>query len=215
MLYNYAVRITHDFATARPVIHSWATRCTKILVYQHLGKKTKKAHIHILMEGVSLQKKQLRNIGSATGVNLTGNELCSFKEYDGDTTYITYMTEGENDPLYNVGYDINSLTELKAKYVKHEHQKVDKPEDVFLKYFLDYENMSIARDMFWKDKEDDKDPNREWRFLKHYAKDEVFGACGNKWNKKAFDLYKTAVYTAVFRLNITIPDTEKDWKRYL
>ena len=38
---HYAVRITHSYEVAKPIVHLWAMKW-KILAYEHLGERTGK-----------------------------------------------------------------------------------------------------------------------------------------------------------------------------
>ena len=40
---HYAVRITHSYEVAKPIVHLWAGEM-KILAYEHLGERTGKLH---------------------------------------------------------------------------------------------------------------------------------------------------------------------------
>ena len=89
----------------------------KILAYEHLGERTGKIHIHLLLVNTSVDKKQLRNIAATTKIPVSGNEWMSFKVADLEPTYITYMSKGQIDPSYNKGYTEAELEEYKHKWV--------------------------------------------------------------------------------------------------
>ena len=67
---HYAVRITHSYEVAKPIVHLWAMKCEKILAYEHLGERTGKIHIHLLLVNTSVDKKQLRNIAATTKISI-------------------------------------------------------------------------------------------------------------------------------------------------
>ena len=52
---HYAVRITHSYEVAKPIVHLWAMKCEKILAYEHLGERTGKIHIHLLLVNTSVE----------------------------------------------------------------------------------------------------------------------------------------------------------------
>ena len=56
---HYAVRITHSYEVAKPIVHLWAMKCEKILAYEHLGERTGKIHIHLLLVNTSVDKKAI------------------------------------------------------------------------------------------------------------------------------------------------------------
>ena len=66
---HYAVRITHSYEVAKPIVHLWAMKCEKILAYEHLGERTGKIHIHLLLVNTSVDK-QLRNIAATTKISI-------------------------------------------------------------------------------------------------------------------------------------------------
>ena len=125
---HYAVRVTHSFLQARPIVHEWAMRADKVLVYEH-SKDTNtardKTHIHMLLVNTSIDKKQLRNIAGATGVPVKGNEHMSFKMAEEPFgTYITYMTKGVLDASYNKGFTPEELAQYKHDWITpHEYVK--------------------------------------------------------------------------------------------
>lgn len=100
---DYAVRISYSYDMAAQLVSAWALRATHMAVYEHVGSQTQKIHIHLVIRGTNVDKKQLRNIG-AKFLNLKGNELCSFKDFTGDEKYMTYMTKGIHEPKYLLGY---------------------------------------------------------------------------------------------------------------
>ena len=67
---HYAVRITHSYEVAKPIVHLWAMKCEKILAYEHLGERTGKIHIHLLLVNTSVDRKQLRNIAATTKISI-------------------------------------------------------------------------------------------------------------------------------------------------
>lgn len=120
MPHTHVCRITHPYAFVLPVIALWALKSEKLLVYEH-REEGKKVHVHLLIEGCVLDKKQLRNIAQATISKeaFEGQENMSFRAKDTDNIpkYITYMSKGENLPVYNKGYDPEFLEEMRKSWV--------------------------------------------------------------------------------------------------
>jgi len=118
MANNYFVRITHSAETLEPLFRNWAPECERWAVYEHEGEKTGKVHCHILMVRCKIHKKQLRNRNC--GINLTGNELCSFKELDSapDSLFhtLTYCSKGNIEPYEFIGFELKEdiLKAMKA-----------------------------------------------------------------------------------------------------
>lgn len=135
MLHDYAVRITHSQADVMRVIRLWATRCYKIIAYEH-QEEGKKIHCHLLIQGSNVEKKQLRNIGNEV-LNLKGNENCSFKAFDENLTYLTYMSKGKFDPFYIQNYSTEEITEAKNKWVPPENYvKETSNEKLYNEFYL-------------------------------------------------------------------------------
>lgn len=125
----YFVRITHAYAVARVVVETWAPHCEKVLVYEHIGSKTEKVHIHLVLFGCKYDKKWMRQLGARTGVDLKGNERCSFKEYDGDATAMVYMTKGTLEPVFNKGYSTGEISLWKSQYKRVDQTKAERMYD--------------------------------------------------------------------------------------
>ena len=118
---HYAVRVTHSWQQAQSIAHLWALRADKVLVYEH-SKATftarDKTHIHMLLVTTSVDKKQLRNIAKETVVPVKGNENMSFKTAEEPFgKYITYMTKGLLNPVYNKGFTPEELEECRLAWV--------------------------------------------------------------------------------------------------
>jgi len=90
------------------MFQNWAPLCEQWAVYEHAGEKTGKIHCHILMVRCKIHKKQLRNRNC--GINLMGNEHCSFKELDPapDSLFqtLTYCSKGSIEPHEFFGFDL-------------------------------------------------------------------------------------------------------------
>lgn len=119
MPHNYAVRITHSYEDCKHIVACWAMECDKMAVYEHIGSETEKVHIHMIIVGSRIQKKQLRNkAAQVSQVPLKGNENCSFKDYDGNEVALTYMTKGNLTPKYLKGYTVEDAHLWNTKWVE-------------------------------------------------------------------------------------------------
>ena len=117
---HYAIRVTHSYDVMQRVVAAWAMKCSKMVVYEHIGGKTEKIHIHLAIYNTNVSKKQLRNIGIGLGLQLKGNEWMSCKEWDGmPADYCHYMTKGQLDPSYVLGYSQEETDDWKSKFVPH------------------------------------------------------------------------------------------------
>lgn len=119
---HYAVRVTHSWLQAQSIAHTWALRADKVLVYEH-SQETQtardKIHIHMLLVNTSIDKKQLRNLAKETNVPTKGNENMSFKMAEEPfTKYITYMSKGVLNPVYNKGFTTEELEEYRLLWIE-------------------------------------------------------------------------------------------------
>lgn len=119
---NYAVRITRSYAELGRGINGVALLCDKALVYEHVGSATEKVHVHMMLVGVRCDKKTVQKCFSYMAFK--GNKDWSWKTKDAkygpvedSVKYITYMTKGKLDPVYNKGYSQEQVEEAKASWV--------------------------------------------------------------------------------------------------
>lgn len=207
MPHDYFVRITHPYEDCAPVVSLWALRCEKLAVYEHTGDKTEKVHIHILILGSVLQKKQLRNIGSGI-VDLRGNENCSFKECVSYETPVVYMTKGSLDAKYLKGFTKEEADEWKTKWKpKAVYQKPNPLQHVY-DYVFD-ENNGFELD----DPSDRDDVYYQFNSVRRHVKRWVFFYHNYFWTPKALSDYKACVYTYCMRNNFPFPNNE--WSKWL
>lgn len=204
---DYAVRLTHSYESCRVVVGLWAMRCEKVLVYEHIGSRTGKTHVHLALLGTNVDKKQLRNIAASTKLPVTGNEWCSFKTWDKNSEYITYMSKGQIDPKYNKGYEPAELEAFKSRWVEpHQFIKKDTTDnylDKFDIYVFDNNCVQLGESMdFYK--------------LKTTAKAFVYNECHQgtraRWDIKTINLYKMIMNTYIYEHGVKIPPDEKKWQ---
>jgi len=148
---SHAPRITHSYTMLEKLIEDWSSISGKCLVYQHeADEDVKHTHCHLLLEECQIGeagiiKRALKHI------QLKGNNDWSFvqKDYNGDVEkYITYMTKGKYDPVYNKGYCPLYLEECKKKWVdypvlnskKVKQEPIDKKETVLIQQWLDFKS---------------------------------------------------------------------------
>ena len=84
-----------------------------ILCYEHVGEKTKKPHVHLLLLRVSCTTARLKQLAAPwVPFGMSGNDFWSFKtkskvlgpvNADSSRKYVIYMTKGEFRPSYNKG----------------------------------------------------------------------------------------------------------------
>lgn len=220
---GYFVRITRSFSDLSGLVHTWAARADKMVVYEHCGDETEKVHIHMVIINPDVTKKQLKNL--VPTYNLKGNGDWSFKNYDGDDTAMVYMTKGVLDPKYMKGYTVEDADFWKLQY-KFPRQKPNRLLDLYEDCFGDEEDMKYQiqenRSAKWRAYEHagtrlvDRLPETEIDFLyiKEKAKIAAFEASKRVWSQKTMNDYKSLVYTYIMRYNIQIPDKHKDWAKF-
>jgi len=101
-MYHHAIRITLPYEDCSGIISLWADRCNAVVVYQHdADEEISKTHVHIGLLGCETKSEALKRMWKdAPG---KGNEFWSWKDWDGEDKYLTYMSKGT----------------LRAKYVKN------------------------------------------------------------------------------------------------
>lgn len=219
MPHAYMVRITHSYQDASGVVALWATRAEKMVVYEHVGTVTEKIHIHMVIFGSDTHKKQLRNIGMATGLELKGNAFCSFKEFDGNERCFVYMTKGQHDPSYIKGYTEADAQRWKGLYERSTAQSSDAR--LYDTLFADDEYTEECY-KYWHENYDQSTLNMEdqlyftvhskFMWLKHASRTFVMEQNHFVWNLKAINMYKMLVYTYCFRNGLVIPKNDPVFK---
>lgn len=207
---HYAVRITHSYEVAKPIVHLWAMKCEKLLAYEHLGERTGKIHIHLLLVNTSVDKKQLRNIAATTKVPVSGNEWMSFKVADLEPTYITYMSKGEIDPCYNKGFEAWQLDDYKQKWVKPNSALKKTEDDKVIEGWIYYyehelcveqpETFTLTQSPVFFDLR---------REIKLYIWNNHVKGVYPKWNHDAKRKYKMLMDTQIYKSQTKIPDARE------
>jgi len=158
---SYAIRVTMSFAEVKPVVALWALECNKLLAYEH-HESGKKTHCHFLIEGARQCRKTFYNIFDRKFPGLSGQQHRAGKNYDGDDTYITYMSKGGTDSslVYNKGYLPEYLEEKTKAWQKTEqYVKVSKQVTQYQNYMDDM----LIEQAFAQWKQDN--PNWQTEFL--------------------------------------------------
>lgn len=207
---HYAVRITHSYEVAKPIVTQWAMKCEKLLAYEHLGETTGKIHIHLLLVNTSVDKKQLRNIAATTKIPVSGNEWMSFKVADLSDTYITYMSKGEIEPSYNKGYEPHVIESCRLKWVNNKVSVKLSEDDKIIKDWSEYYEHQLCV-------ENPQDFNMEqppnFFALRREAKLYIWNNCIKgvypKWTYDTKRKYKMLMDTIIYKCQIKIPDARE------
>jgi len=93
-MYHHAIRITLPYEDCSGIISLWADRCNAVVVYQHdADEEISKTHVHIGLLGCETKSEALKRMWKdAPG---KGNEFWSWKDWDGETKFLSYMTKGK------------------------------------------------------------------------------------------------------------------------
>jgi len=232
MPYDYFVRITHPYSSLAPLVSRWSLECEKLIAYEHVGTLTEKVHIHMVILGSRLQKKQLRNIGQQQA-DLKGNELCSFKECVSWEQPIVYMTKGMLEPSYNKGFAIDKIAELKGRWVTPKnYEKTSANEQYYMSWqHSHWKELDVILQDEWKlvwaafreqlngldgFQRDTLIKNAPCQFnlVKRYFRRYVFEDSHSVWDLQTMNKYKMMVLTYCMRHDVSIP-ANTDWSKWL
>lgn len=193
---HVAVRIFASYADLQRLASSWALQSEKVAVYEHIGEKTAKVHCHFALLGCRVTTERLKQLARELGHTFSGNTGWSFKTWDGDTEYITYMTKGRFEPKYFTGYSKEELDVLKAKWVDKSSSKGMSADSRTFDAFMDYlEDHSQIQ------------PN-EFKRLKALATDYAFNQSGRIWNVNTAKMAKMCALTYALREGIAFDNVE-------
>jgi len=210
---SYFVRITHAYAIAAPIIYAWSLRCDSMLVYEHsqaTGTAKGQTHIHIIIVNTNVDKKQLRNIATATGVPSKGNENMSFKAYDGSNKPITYMSKGKIDPVYSKGYDGSAVEAAKAEWVEpSEYVKENPWQKLYEEYAIYAPTPRKIQYDEWLRSDEVFPTYDNFTPMVAHAKTWLSKKLNNTWCPQYGNMLKCLVYTYCWRNGVTIP---ANWK---
>lgn len=205
-----AVRITLPFSDLSGTVRAWALKADQLVCYEHLGKKSGKRHVHLLMLGVVVDKERLKQVAKQCGLAGGGNEFWSFKKAKPETRrYITYMTEGKNDPMYSKGFEDDYLQACKEEYEKGEAEPsrdeklCSEFEDIVYMYVRDLEPKPAWYDgwVICRDAEVLRQLARSWAFKRNKL----------VWSGKTGSEAKLVFLTYCMRYDLVIPKDVKVW----
>lgn len=115
-----ACRITYMVYDVSTALQKIADKSEKLVVYAH--DDGNRPHIHFLIEGITQSTDTIKN-WIKKDVGTVAKTDWSFKtEHEGkpiDYGYVTYMSKGKLDPVFNKGFTDSELIELRNKWVVH------------------------------------------------------------------------------------------------
>lgn len=107
---TYAGRVHCDLSEQDLVIQGLKPRCNSIIVYRH---DTFHPHIHFLMTEVNCSYDTLVNVVKRA-IPGAKKDKYSFKK-DANDDFISYMSKGKLDPVYNFGFSDELIAQKKLK----------------------------------------------------------------------------------------------------
>lgn len=195
------VRITRSYDVLRQIISDWACKVDKIIVYEHPADgKVKKAHVHILMCGMSvtwdaMKKAAIKNHQIAK--EFAGNgDWSKKKDYEYrplDT--IKYMSKGQYDPVYNKGYTDEEVATAKAAWVPAQ------------------EHMTKDQELYYRfcggDDKEKQYESSNWLFdrTKQEARNFAFWECKRIWTARAGQIARMLIFTHHMNYGFILPDS--------
>lgn len=124
-MYDYAVRVSIESSFLEKVFKQWSESCQKMIVYQHdADDSVNRTHCHMFLNGCKYATPEAlkRQFFKLIETTRKGNELWSWREGEfigeggGEGRYITYMSKGHLEPIFNKNYDTNYIAECKSKW---------------------------------------------------------------------------------------------------
>jgi len=176
------IRISHPWEKVKELVMNWEAYCLTIVVYQHdADEDVNRTHCHMVLTGLCVGRKRLRQIADSKGFPIKGNENCSIVAYDGSKTPYVYMAKGTLDPVFLKGFDQNTAEEWKQAWVEpnQRESKLPKIEEMY---------------NLFKHNAHKTTPN--WQMLKNNAWNHV-GAFRKVRDNQFFQYYKAIVLTYV------------------
>lgn len=203
MPHSYAVRITAPYADVVRLVASWALKADTILCYEHVGEKTKKPHVHLLIEN-TITADGLRKDAKSLGYQFKGNRCWSFKTADETLEhYMTYMSKGRFEPKYNKGYDTELIAKCKAAWVEPSKQTKKSSWELAVEDFEDYMDTCYS----------EKEQREEYATIEAVKRVlwQYVMAQNGAWSPRSAQLYKTITLTYCWKRGIAF-DEKLLWK---
>lgn len=126
---DYAGRVHCDLLEQEQVIQGLKSRCDNMIVYRH---DTFHPHIHFLMKNTKCTYDTLVNVVKRAIPGATKDKY-SFKAKANDD-FISYMSKGKLDPVFNQGYSEELIAEKKLKgFDKTDGLQTSKPTETSTK----------------------------------------------------------------------------------
>lgn len=203
------------------MVREWALKADKLLCYEHVGEKTLKPHVHLLLIRVSCTTERLKQLAAPwVPVGISGNALWSFKTKSKDLgpvseetsrKYVIYMTKGAFRPSYNKGYEEAFLEACKDSWMVKEDE--ESRDELLYRAF---------EDKIWEYYNADR-LNEEFRpgttifehdqsaVVERLARSWSLAAHKRIWNVRTASDAKMVYLTYCYRYGVSIPQSVKTW----
>lgn len=200
------IRITHPWEKVEPLVERWSQHFKAAAVYQHdADEEVGKTHCHMVLTGLSVGRKRLRQIAEQMSFPIKGNENCSIVEYDGSEVPYVYMAKGSLEPVFLKGFTQANADSWRVAWVvpNIREAKLPKLEEIYNDFVTTHHKQTTN----WAILKDDA-----WHLVKRYRK-----VCDATF----FQYYKAIVITYVSDYGhltnpeIRIPRTDQWWSKGL
>lgn len=143
-----AVRLRASAEELATTFGDYALICEKVLAYEHPVPNN--VHCHLLLVGVNQSDENLKNVFRKHGLTLKGAGQVSFKTSfkqngakvpitpESCPKYITYMTKGAYDPVYNKGYTEDELDACRHAWQTYTKESKPTRDKLLLDDFYNY-----------------------------------------------------------------------------
>lgn len=125
MSFNHAIRISLPYEDLSGIISGWATRCSRIVAYQHeADEQVSATHVHLALYNCEVKTEALKRMWTSKPNELSGNSFWSMKDADaydtsGCLTYLGYMINGSASklPVFNKNVEQEVLDTASSVWV--------------------------------------------------------------------------------------------------
>lgn len=135
------VRITVDYERVKDFLQRLSDDADKLIVYQHDASRV---HIHFYIVNVRIKPDAIKTrFKKFMGINEWPRTDWSFESATDDGC-IRYMSKGIFDPVYNKGFDLDRIAELKSSWV--DKGKVKQTKDTITQYVMSMEVYELVKE---------------------------------------------------------------------
>jgi len=112
------IRVSHPWEKVKTLVEAWEQYATTVVVYEHeADDEIKRTHCHLIITGLSVGRKRLRQIADKIAFPIKGNENSAIVVYDGSEVPYVYMAKGSLEPVFSKGFSQSHHTRWKDAWV--------------------------------------------------------------------------------------------------